>query len=155
MTLSKQLNLKKKYPYLRVKKDIIVMKHALHEAIDAINTAESQGFIWPNHQMILEAITQETAEIKESIEKKEGNQRLKEEIGDLLLACLSLCTYFSFNPEEILAFASEKFTKRFNLLMSLLAQKHDKDLTLLSIEEKIQLWNQAKKLANNGAAGEN
>ncbi len=69
--------------------------------------------------MIIEQAIDECREIKEAIEKKEGSNRIQEEMGDLIHSAISLCIYSGFDVEETLDKVTNKFGKRMQAMKKL------------------------------------
>ncbi len=110
--------------------------------------AREFGFEWPNQTMIIEQAIDECREIKEAIDHEESRDRIQEEIGDLLHSIISLCDFEGFDVEETLAKVNNKFSKRMQAVKIL---THDKGLTNLkgqSFDFMLDLWRQAKVIAD-------
>lgn len=108
--------------------------------------SEEFGFYWPNVEMIFNQIRSEIAEVEDVIKQNEGQDRLQEEVGDLLHAAFSLCIYLGLDAEETLVKTTEKYGKRFDALKKVAREKGLIDLNHQSIEANQKLWNDAKKL---------
>jgi tetrapyrrole methylase family protein/MazG family protein len=121
------------------------MDKAVKKTLEAFEKAEEFGFTWPDHKMLLSAVQSELAEIDEVVLKKEPSERLREEIGDLLLGCIEICRYFSVSPKEALTHAEEKFTKRLEKLMEIAKREGKTHLAGESLNKKLSLWKQAKR----------
>ncbi len=106
--------------------------------------ARHMGFVWPNHSTIIEQARSECQEIESCIEEGESQERLKEEVGDLLLTALQLCFYYDFNPQEILEKTGEKFSRRLHALSSVMKAQGISTLEGQSVAEIMILWEQAK-----------
>eukprot|EP01035_Chromulina_nebulosa_P018438 gene18438-24144_t len=63
---------------------------SLKELISIEKDAISFGFDWPNHEMAIDQIISECAEVKDALNNKESIQRIQEETSDLLHADLGL-----------------------------------------------------------------
>lgn len=126
------------------------MENVVKKMMDACQKAEDFGFTWPDHKALLLAVQSELAEIEEVVLKKEPPERLKEEIGDLLLGCIEICRYFSVSPLEALTQAEEKFTRRLDKTMEIAKRNGKADLTGFSCEDKLSLWQQAKRETGTG-----
>jgi uncharacterized protein YabN with tetrapyrrole methylase and pyrophosphatase domain len=120
------------------------MDDLLKQVLSRLQVAEDWGFVWPDYKPLLQALISEVHEIEEVIQNQESQERLVEEIGDLLLGCLELCRYVSVSPEEALAYADRKFSQRFDKMKELLAQEGKQDLKGANLEKKLALWRQAK-----------
>ena len=76
---------------------------SLQKLISLELKAEALGFEWPNTLAIIDQVVSECDEIRQSLTLKEGNDRLQEEVGDLLLSVLSLSVYERLDIEKIIA----------------------------------------------------
>lgn len=112
--------------------------------INTLTIAKNFGFEWPDYLLILDQIKSECAEIKSSVEQNESKERLQEEVGDLLHAALSLCTFFELNAQNTLELTSLKFSQRFKLLQEKALQKGYPSLKREPIETLRALWGEVK-----------
>lgn len=107
--------------------------------------AKKFGFYWESADQILAQIRSECSEIKEAIEKQDlGN--LKEEIGDLMSATVSLCIFLSLDPIETLDKNVEKFQRRYDVLTALVKQDNLVNLQEKTVEVLLSYWDRAKKI---------
>lgn len=106
--------------------------------------AREFGFEWPDEQVILEQAIDECREIKETIAKQEGRERLQEEIGDLLHSIISLCDFSGFDVDETLAKVNSKFGKRMQAIKKLTHEASLPNLKGQSFEFMMELWQKAK-----------
>ncbi|MDD2496832.1 MAG: nucleoside triphosphate pyrophosphohydrolase [Desulfitobacteriaceae bacterium] len=113
---------------------------ALHRAQKIQEKAARVGFDWPNIEGAWEKITEEMAELQESINIGKGE---KEELGDLLFAVVNVARFLHVDAEEAMRETVDKFTKRFSYIEDY-AKAADRDLKELSLNEMDQLWNEAK-----------
>lgn len=126
---------------------VYLIKH-----LDGLNTllslekeASVFGFEWPNEAIIIEQAVDECKEIKDAIEKKESQERIQEEIGDLLHSAISLCDFAGFDVEETLAKVNVKFGKRLGAVKKLTQESGMSSLKGQSFEYMLELWRKAKK----------
>jgi uncharacterized protein YabN with tetrapyrrole methylase and pyrophosphatase domain len=101
------------------------------------------GFYWENIDQLLEQILSECAEIKDAWLKGDRHH-LKEEIGDLLNAAVSLAIFCEFDAKETLRQSSDKYERRFRRLIELVKQDGLPDLRGKPIEELLNYWKLAK-----------
>ncbi|MFO1059273.1 MAG: nucleoside triphosphate pyrophosphohydrolase [Dongiaceae bacterium] len=71
------------------------------------------GFEWPGPAQPLLKIEEELSEIKQEIESGGEQERIAEEVGDLLFAAVALARSLAVDPETALREANRKFEKRF------------------------------------------
>lgn len=103
-------------------------------------------FDFPNTASVLEKVKEELLEVESALREGEGDH-IKEEIGDLLLSVTSLARFAGVAPEEALTGATDKFISRFAALERTAADL-GLDLTVMSDEDKENLWKRAKKINN-------
>lgn len=108
--------------------------------------AREFGFDWPNCDMIIDQIISEAEEIRNDISACETKEKIQEEIGDLLLATLSLCEHFNISLEETYEKTNIKFNKRMTQLKKLSNEAGYKTLHGLPINITMSLWEKAKKI---------
>ena len=107
------------------------------------------GFDWPNTEMIIDQAISECDEIKRTIQMREGRKRLQEEVGDLLHAAISLCVFEGLDVEETLEQANSKFGARLEALQQIIKSRGFSTLKDQPFDFLLELWEEAKHLANN------
>jgi uncharacterized protein YabN with tetrapyrrole methylase and pyrophosphatase domain len=101
------------------------------------------GFYWESLDQLLDQIRSECNEIKEAWIK--GDQgHLKEEVGDLMNATVSLAIFLKLNPEDVLSDNVGKFQKRYDKLVKLVAIDGLKDLKDQPMHVLLSYWDRAK-----------
>jgi MazG family protein len=102
------------------------------------------GFDWPNAGAVLDKVREEVEEIAAAIDDKESEERIGQEIGDLLFAASQLARHFKLNPETALRETNARFERRFRHVEAKLAAKGrapaDADM-----DELEALWSEAKR----------
>ena len=102
------------------------------------------GFDWKDATEVLTVVQSEWDEMKEEITGAGSNERLQEELGDLLFSMAQLSRHLGFDPEETLRMANKKFIRRFEAMEKLI--KNDrKDLHEMNQEQMDLYWDQVKK----------
>jgi len=87
---------------------------ALLRAYKIGRKAASVGFDWPKADDVLAKIEEEVAEVREAVAARESREeKLEEEIGDLLFAIANLSRKLDVEPEAALRQATAKFVTRF------------------------------------------
>ncbi|MCE2510534.1 MAG: nucleoside triphosphate pyrophosphohydrolase [Alphaproteobacteria bacterium] len=99
------------------------------------------GFDWPNRDGVFAKVAEETAELKAELTKE--TPRLKEEMGDLLFACVNLARHLGVDAETALRAANAKFERRFRRMETLLKAANE-TLEGASLERLEALWQRAK-----------
>lgn len=118
----------------------------LQKIIRQEETAAEFGFYWENIEQLLEQIQSECAEVKEAWLNKD-NIHLKEEVGDLINATVSLCIFLKLDPFETLSESAEKFQKRYDSLVTLVNQDGLQHLKNKPLDILLNYWDKAKKMA--------
>ena len=100
------------------------------------------GFDWSDVSGALDKLSEELDELKAAALTGEGDP--VEELGDLLLAAVSVARFLDADPEDALHRACDKFSARFRKTEELAAERGLK-LDGLSDEEQRVLWRAAKE----------
>jgi ATP diphosphatase len=115
---------------------------ALKRAQKIQRRAAHVGFDWPDTQGVWEKLAEEQAELL--LECDAGDeQRIEEEIGDLLFTCVNLSRHLKVDAESALRRATQRFEMRFRAMESACEQAGEA-FEELDLNEKEVLWNQAK-----------
>jgi MazG family protein len=102
------------------------------------------GFEWPEPTPALVKIDEELSEIKEEIKTGSEPERIGDEVGDLLFACVALARGLGVDPEAALRDANAKFERRFRRVERLAPA----DAHLAQLE---RLWRRVKDEETEGA----
>ena len=116
---------------------------ALIRAHKIQNKARKVGFDWDNVEDASKKVIEELNEVLEVYNTKDKD-RITEEVGDLLFACVNVSRFLEVNEEEALNKTIDKFIKRFSYIESA-ALKNNKVLKEMTLQEMDKLWNEAKK----------
>ncbi len=116
---------------------------ALVEAQQIASRAAHVGFDWENAEQVLEKLREELAEFHEA-RTNGAQERLEDELGDLLFVLVNLARFVKVDPEQALRKTNAKFRRRFGYLESRLAAQ-GKSLSQASMEEMEALWQESKK----------
>ncbi len=117
---------------------------ALMRAVKVGKKASMMDF--PDRQDAFDKIGEELAEVREALAGDPA--ALEEELGDLLLTVASLCRLTGVDAERTLNKATDKFISRFAAVEEM-ALSTGRDLAEMSVEEREDLWQMAKKSAEN------
>ena len=101
------------------------------------------GFDWPEIAPVLDKVTEELGELKAEIDSGGNSERVSEEAGDVLFACVNLLRHVKVDPESALRSANNKFEQRFRQVEAALAAegRRPDDADLAELEA---LWQRAK-----------
>ncbi|MCF6306158.1 MAG: nucleoside triphosphate pyrophosphohydrolase [Rhodobacteraceae bacterium] len=114
----------------------------LTRAVKLQNRAARVGFDWPQTDMVLDKIVEETAELVEAREKL-TTLEVEEEFGDLMFVIANLARHLNIDPETALRKANQKFTRRFNAIEAELA-KQGSSPAQSNLNEMDALWDKVK-----------
>ena len=115
---------------------------AMLRAFKLQKKAAKVGFDWPDDAGVIAKIREELIEVEEELTS--GNEeRLSEEIGDLLFSVVNLARKHKLDPEILLETTNCKFESRFTTMENALEQ-NDQDLKSASLDEMEQQWQAAK-----------
>ncbi len=107
--------------------------------------AAHHGFDWDDIQPVFDKLNEEVAELKAEIVIKDNQQRITDEMGDILFASVNLSRHLGVNPEQALRDSNRKFISRFTLVEQLL-QEDGKQMEDCSVAVLEEYWQQAKKI---------
>lgn len=117
---------------------------ALMRAAKLQRRAAAVGFDWPETAPVADKIREELDELTREMEAGEpAPERLEDEMGDLLFACVNLARHLRVDPEAALRRANGKFERRFRSVERQ-ALAAGKDPAELSLETLDGYWDRAK-----------
>jgi len=99
------------------------------------------GFEWDDVSGVLDKIVEEVAEFKAAATPEEKIH----ELGDLLFSMVNLTRWAGAHAEDVLRQANQRFGKRY-LTMESLAAERGMDFAAVPLEQKEELWQEAKRL---------
>jgi len=120
---------------------VSVILPALIQAQAYQQRAAHVGFEWESLEDVMNKIDEELLEVRNAT----GNQRISEEIGDLLFAIVNLARWFGIDAENALRAANKRFRDRFYFIEKE-AKKANQQISDYSLEEMLKLWNDAKNI---------
>lgn len=123
-------------------KDIPAGLSSLMKSYKVQKRAADVGFDWDEIADAYDKINEELQEVREE-ERGGDEQKIEEEIGDLLFAVVNVSRFLHVNPETALNKTVKKFIERFEFIENT-ALKENKDLNEMSLQEMDKLWNMAK-----------
>ncbi|MFU7598127.1 MazG nucleotide pyrophosphohydrolase domain-containing protein [Legionella pneumophila] len=120
---------------------------------DDIENLEKEAVIfslqWKTKSQIMAQIRSECLEIEEHLEEKDKRESLQDEIGDLLHAVFSLCTYCNFDTELTLRKSLNKFESRLNAMKIIAKEQGLENLQGKFFDELMRYWDLAKQRTLN------
>ncbi len=126
---------------------------ALHRAFRLQDRAAGVGFDWPDIEGPIEKVEEELLEVRDELAEAAAdgarttagatNERLEEEIGDLLFAAVNLSRKAGVHPALALDKANVKFARRFAGVERLAAERGLK-VGHATLEQLDSLWDEIK-----------
>lgn len=129
--------------------DVPIALPALMRAAKLGRRAARVGFDWECASQVREKVLEEVREIEAelaAVDASGAQERLAEEIGDLLFAVANWALHLKVNPEEALRRANAKFERRFRSMEGLAASR-GVPLEALDPAQWDALWREAKRQA--------
>ena len=121
---------------------------SLIKAMRIQEKARMVGFDWQDKDEVWQKVQEEMQEVRRASPAPTQQEKVQEELGDLLFALVSYARFIAVNPEDALEKANRKFMRRFQYVEQQLAQ-HGKQITQLLPQELLSYWEQAKKQASS------
>ncbi len=115
---------------------------ALTRAAKLTARAARVGFDWPDAAAVLSKLDEEVAELRAELPEARQD-RLADEVGDLLFVVANLARKLDLDPEACLRQANLKFLNRFNAIEQSAASA-GKTLAEMPLEEMEEEWQRIK-----------
>ncbi|MBE6030835.1 MAG: nucleoside triphosphate pyrophosphohydrolase [Clostridiales bacterium] len=106
--------------------------------------AADVGFDWDDVSGAFSKIKEETEELLE-VSAGMQQERIAEEVGDLLFSVVNAARFLDVDPEQALTKTTDKFVRRFSHIEKR-ASELGRTLSDMSLEEMDRLWDEAKEL---------
>ena len=103
--------------------------------------AARSGFEWDEISGVLDKVSEEVEELRAA----ETTEERVHELGDLLFAMVNLARWLNIQAEDALRQGNRRFHWRYTTMEELASQR-GQDFTQLSLDEKEELWQEAKVL---------
>ena len=124
---------------------------ALTRAVKLQNKAARVGFDWPSLTPVFAKLKEELAELEQAVADASkttsgtaaDQQKVAEELGDLLFVVANVARHLKIEPEAALRTANQKFIRRFGRIEALLAAQ-GRSPAQSTLVEMDHLWDQAK-----------
>lgn len=105
--------------------------------------AAGVGFDWPDAAGPMQKVKEEIAELEHETASA-NTERLEDEMGDVLFAVVNLARKLAVDPRAALEQANAKFTRRFESVERLAAER-GMEIGRASLEELDRLWDEVKR----------
>lgn len=119
----------------------------LVQAMRIQDKAKQVGFEWEHKEQVWEKVEEESNELKEEVvlmdAGKGSQERMEEELGDLLFSIVNYARFLNIDPDQALARTNKKFINRFQAMEEVVANQ-GKQMTDLSLTEMDAIWNEIK-----------
>lgn len=115
---------------------------ALSQAAKIQKRCAHVGFDWLAIEDVFEKVEEEVAEVKAELGTNE--EKLAEELGDLMFAVVNLCRHAKQDPEQLLRKANKKFTRRFQGVEQRVAES-GKSIEQHDLQTLDNYWRQVKQ----------
>ncbi|HIF9359154.1 nucleoside triphosphate pyrophosphohydrolase [Photobacterium damselae] len=104
------------------------------------------GFDWDSVAPVAEKVVEELDEVMDEYQQVTLDQnRIEEEMGDLLFSVVNLSRHLNVNPERALQKANKKFERRFRKVEKNVLEQ-GMEISNCSLEQLDQEWNIVKKM---------
>jgi tetrapyrrole methylase family protein/MazG family protein len=126
--------------------DVTLHFPALLEGLKLTKKAAKVGFDWEDAAQIFDKLNEEIDELNRAISDDE-QEKIEEEIGDLLFVVVNLARKLDVEPETALKKTNRKFRRRFKFIEDEL-KRRGRALEQSNLAEMDALWNEAKSSEN-------
>jgi MazG family protein len=123
---------------------------ALSRAVKLQKRASRVGFDWPGAEQVFDKLSEEIGELRDELVEHPNQDRIAEEMGDILFVCANLARKLGVDPETALRGCNQKFERRFRHIETNLAAQGRRP-EQASLGEMEALWVEAKTLEKGGA----
>jgi ATP diphosphatase len=106
--------------------------------------AARSGFDWDELEDVYAKLSEEEAEVRVAVATADQD-KVEDEIGDLLFAGVNLARFLDVDAEQALRRATNKFERRFRTVEQRVAQQ-SQDMKSMSVSELDEIWNAVKRL---------
>lgn len=106
------------------------------------------GFDWPSTDEVFDKLHEEIGELQAELTENPDQDRIEDELGDMLFVMANLSRKLGVDPEVALRRANHKFTRRFHFIENELA-RDGRSAGQSDLEEMDALWNAAKQAERN------
>jgi len=105
--------------------------------------AAHHGFDWDDVTPVFDKLQEEIEELQAEIGIENNHERVTDEMGDILFACVNLSRHLDVNPEQALRESNRRFISRFTVVEQLL-QQDGRIMDDCSVDQLEEYWQEAK-----------
>lgn len=117
---------------------------ALVKAIRIQDKVKGVGFDWDYKEQVWGKFQEEIEEFQEE-ERKENQEKMEDEFGDILFSLINYARFVNINPEDALEKTNQKFMKRY-VKMEQLISSDKKEIAEMDLKEMDVYWEKSKQL---------
>jgi ATP diphosphatase len=118
-------------------------------AVKLQQKAARVGFDWPDAGPVFDKLEEEVEELRAEVDAGASEERLTDELGDVLFVCANLARHAGVDVSRALRQANAKFERRFRR-MEALAAAAGGGLAERALDEQEALWQRAKAEERGG-----
>jgi XTP/dITP diphosphohydrolase len=117
----------------------MIKAHRIQDKVRAV------GFDWDQRDQVWDKVNEEIQEVKHELSNGQEQEKMEDEIGDLLFSVINAARLYNVEPETALERTNRKFIKRFKYLEKK-ALEMNRSLKEMSLEEMESIWQEAKTI---------
>jgi XTP/dITP diphosphohydrolase len=117
----------------------MIKAHRIQDKVRAV------GFDWEKRDQVWDKVSEEIQEVKHELRNGQEDEKMEDEIGDLLFSVINAARLYNVEPETALERTNRKFIQRFKYLENK-AKKMNRSLKEMSLEEMELIWQEAKSI---------
>lgn len=121
---------------------------AMVKAMRIQEKAKAVGFEWKEKEPVWQKVQEELRELQYEINNNGSQKRIEEEMGDLFFSLVNYARFIGVDAEMALERTNKKFIKRFTFIEAS-AQKENKQLTEMTLDEMDKYWTESKNKLSN------
>ncbi len=121
---------------------------ALMKASKIQEKAARVGFDWDSIKGAIDKVHEELSEMESALDEGHSDNKISEEIGDLLFSVVNVSRFIGVDPETALTNTIGKFYRRFRYIEEFAKTKGFR-LEDMSLEEMDLLWEEAKSVGSD------